>query len=86
MTKNGLYRHFKGNKYLVTGRAIDASAGAATGETDRYMVIYVSLVNGKTFVREEKEFGELIDMRTGKLLDSTYNGGPIVNRFKLLEG
>lgn len=81
MVKPGLYKHFKGNKYLVTGRAIDAT----NGESDRHMVIYVSLVNGKTFVREEKEFSELIDMRTGKLLDSTYNGGPILNRFKFLE-
>lgn len=82
MVKPGLYKHFKGNKYLVTGMNIDATNGAK----DRRMVEYISLVNGQKFSREEKEFSELIDMRTGKLLDSTYAGGPIVNRFKFLEG
>lgn len=85
MTKPGLYKHFKGNKYLVTGMNIDATNSPREGREPRRMVEYISLVNGQKFSREEKEFSELIDMRTGKKLDATYNGGPIVNRFKFLE-
>jgi hypothetical protein len=57
MTKLGLYRHFKGGKYRVLFKAIDATNNAPD---DRLMVIYISLANGLIFTRFEDEFNEWV--------------------------
>lgn len=51
----GVYRHFKGNKYLVEGLAYNS-------ENKELMVVYKELYGeGKMWVRPVKEFIEEID-------------------------
>lgn len=67
MTPPGLYRHFKGNLYLVL-HTVEKATEDQTGTA----VVYVSLTNGKLFVRDEWDFNALIDPETMK----AFEGGP----------
>ena len=52
---HGVYRHFKGNKYIVEDVAIDS-------ETDEYLVIYRALYGeGLLYARPMKMFLSAVD-------------------------
>lgn len=52
---NGIYKHFKGNYYLVENTAIDC-------ETGTEVVIYRALYgDNKLYIRNKKEFLSLVD-------------------------
>ena len=52
---HGVYRHFKGNKYIVEDVAIDS-------ETDEYLVLYRALYGeGKLYARPIKMFLSEVD-------------------------
>ncbi|MBR2875741.1 MAG: DUF1653 domain-containing protein [Clostridia bacterium] len=52
---NGVYRHFKGNYYIVKNLAIDA-------ESDAEVVVYKALYDdGKMFVRNKDNFLSEVD-------------------------
>lgn len=53
---HGVYRHFKGNKYIVEDVAIDS-------ETDEYLVIYRALYGeGLLYARPMKMFLSAVDV------------------------
>lgn len=55
MEKNKIYRHFKGNYYLVIDFAIDC-------ETGEELVIYRGLYdNNELYVRKKSDFESLVD-------------------------
>jgi len=55
----GVYRHFKGNLYVVLGSVIDAT-------TDREMVLYKSAEGNELYVRTAANFNEEVtpDLRS----------------------
>ena len=58
MVEPGIYQHYKGGKYLVTGHALFES-------TQEPMVIYEALYDNpvsKVWVRPEKEFTQNIEV------------------------
>lgn len=55
MIKEGqIYRHFKGNKYKIITIAYDS-------ETTKKVVVYKSLVDSKTWVRDYEMFISKVD-------------------------
>ena len=53
---HGVYRHFKGNKYIVEDVAVDS-------ETDEYLVIYRALYGeGLLYARPMKMFLSAVDV------------------------
>lgn len=56
--KNTVYKHFKGNYYIVIDIAYDASNDSKPGKK---VVIYKSLSNNVTYVRSLDEFASKVD-------------------------
>jgi hypothetical protein len=54
--KLGVYRHYKGGYYLVTGTAADAT----NGREDRTVVFYTSMSDGKNYARDWAEFADFV--------------------------
>lgn len=57
-----LYRHYKGGLYRVL---VDP---AFHSETQEEMVVYMSVKNGKVWVRPSKMFHELVDLPNGQVV------------------
>jgi hypothetical protein len=57
-----LYRHYKGNLYRVL---IDS---AFHSETQEEMVVYMSVNDGKVWIRPAKMFHELVDLPEGRVV------------------
>jgi hypothetical protein len=78
----GVYRHYKGDKYVVIGRTLESTNGR-----DRVPnVTYVSLVKGSINSRDEAQFHEWVDVETGVRV--TGDSAPTVKskpRFEFLE-
>lgn len=64
MINPGLYRHFKGNLYVVEGTALNVARGPDEGTS---VVVYWSLVKGPTlkFVRDVEDFTEPVRWKDG---------------------
>lgn len=60
----GIYRHYKGDLYFVTGFAIDATNESAD-ETPFVMVVYQR--DYALFVRDEDEFVEVVKWPDGEM-------------------
>lgn len=58
--KNAIYRHFKGNYYLVLEIAFNANNHE---EINKKMVVYKSLSDDKIYVRDLKEFSSPVDKK-----------------------
>lgn len=75
----GIWRHYTNHLYLVLGYAHDSTNGVV----DRTVVVYVGLdLDGaqhgeRMLVREVDEFFDIVDPRTGELVDdvSALDGG-----------
>lgn len=58
--KKGIYRHYKGNEYLVTGEAMNS-------ETKAEMVLYQDLKTEKLWCRPKEMFQEILDIKDKKV-------------------
>lgn len=57
--KRGIYRHYKGDEYLVLDEALSS-------DTKEELIIYKSLKDGKVWTREKEEFLEHVETEEGE--------------------
>lgn len=80
----GVYRHYKGPLYLVTGYAHDSN------HEGRIVVVYVGLQldeakpGPRIGVRDVNDFFAIVDPKTGKAVDYPYPSPDFPRRFTYL--